>query len=113
MVDLLFELITLLTPSQTSLPFDTDIDVGFGIAVKTYLDDYIKPDVPKDEKTRMKNAYSSTFLPHAINFVEDLDVAFSFFDALHKGVKTLSDEEMKSEEKKTWDDAKAYLELRR
>ncbi|KAA8568957.1 hypothetical protein MFRU_017g01250 [Monilinia fructicola] len=96
-----------------SLPFDTDIDVGFGIAVKTYLDDYIKPDVPKDEKTRMKNAYSSTFLPHAINFVEDLDVAFSFFDALHKGVKTLSDEEMKSEEKKTWDDAKAYLELRR
>ncbi|KAB8296693.1 hypothetical protein EYC80_002114 [Monilinia laxa] len=96
-----------------SLPFDTDIDVGFGIAVKTYLDDYIKSDVPKDEKLRMKNAYSSTYLPHAINFVEDLDVAFSFFDALHKGVKTLSDEEMKSGEKKTWDDAKAYLELRR
>ncbi|KAI9640216.1 hypothetical protein NHQ30_011454 [Ciborinia camelliae] len=96
-----------------SLPFDTDIDVGFGIAVKTYLDDYIKSDLSKEEKQTMKNSYSSTYLPHAINFVEDLDVAFSFFDALHKGVKTLSDKEMNDAEKKTWDDAKAYLELRR
>lgn len=61
----------------------------------------------------MKNSYSSTYLPHAINFVEDLDVAFGFFDALHKGVKTLSDTEMKDAEKKTWDDAKAYLDSRR
>ncbi|KAJ8069399.1 hypothetical protein OCU04_003054 [Sclerotinia nivalis] len=96
-----------------SLPFDNDIDVAFGIAVKTYLDDRIKPDISKEEKQLMKNAYSATYLPHAINFVEDLDVAFGFFDALHKGVKTLSDTEMKDAEKKTWDDAKAYLDLRR
>lgn len=96
-----------------SLPFDNDIDVAFGIAVKTYLDDRIKPDISKEERQLMKNSYSSTYLPHAINFVEDLDVAFGFFDALHKGVKTLSDTEMKDAEKKTWDDAKAYLDSRR
>lgn len=54
-----------------------------------------------------------TYLPHAINFSEDLEVAFDFFDALHEGVKTLTDSEMHIVEKKTWDDASKYLESRR
>ncbi|KAM0147589.1 hypothetical protein ACHAQE_010219 [Botrytis cinerea] len=96
-----------------SLPFDNDIDIAFGIAVKTYLDDCVNPESLKEDKEKRVTRYANQYIPYAINFVEDLDVAFGFFDALYKGVKTLSDSEMKDAEKKTWDDAKAYLDARR
>ncbi|KAM3088260.1 hypothetical protein ACMFMG_002314 [Clarireedia jacksonii] len=96
-----------------SLPFGQDIDVAFGIAVKTYLDDYIKADSSAEEKLKLKNSYSASFVPHAVNFPEDLDVAFAFFDALHAGVKVLGKEELNEAEKKTWDDAGKYLAARR
>lgn len=52
-------------------------------------------------------------LPLSVNFPEDLDVAFGFFDALHQGVKTLGGNDMEAGDKKAWDAAKQYLDKRR
>lgn len=49
---------------------------------------------------------------YSINFTEDLEVAFDFFEALYAGVKTL-DSEMTPADKKAWNGAKVYLEKRR
>jgi len=56
--------------------------------------------------------YKETYLPQSVDFVSDLDVAFKFFDAVHDGVKTLGDE-ISEADKKAWDNAKAYLAVRR
>lgn len=95
-----------------SLPFSADIDIALGIAVKTYLDDYAKPDVAPEKRSQEKQAYKSKNLPNSENFEEDLDVAFKFFDAVHVGVKTLGDE-IGDADKAAWDGAKAYLAERR
>lgn len=94
------------------LPFATDINIGLGIAVKTYLDDYFKVDTPQAEREAIKQGYASKFLPNSVNIAEDLDVAFDFFNALHEGVKSLGDEIPKAD-KQAWDDAKEYLARRR
>jgi hypothetical protein len=95
-----------------SLPLLTDIDAGLGIAVKTYLDDFVDLQWTKEERATKKANYGEKFLPHGVNIKEDLDVAFEFFDAVHEGVKTLGDE-ITAADKRAWDDASAYLELRR
>jgi len=95
-----------------SLPFTTDVDVGLGIAVKTYLDDHCNPESSIEEREAIKNMYGETKLPYNVNFAEDLDVAFKFFDALHEGVKTLGDE-IEERDRGVWDAAKAYLAKRR
>lgn len=95
-----------------SLPFSTDVDIALGIAVKTYLDDFVKLDASKEDRHADKAKYVAKYLPHSINFAEDLDVAFRFFDAVYAGVKTLGDE-IGETDRKAWNDANAYLALRR
>jgi hypothetical protein len=95
-----------------SLPLGTDINVGLGIAVKTYLDDYVKLDTTPEQRAELKHSYAAKFLPNSVNIAEDLDVAFALFDAICEGVKTLGDE-VPQADKKAWEDAKAYLALRR
>lgn len=100
------------TNQTNSLPLNTDINVGLGIAVKTYLDDYLKLDTTAEQRAELKVSYAAKFLPNSVNISEDLDVAFDFFEALYEGVKTL-DGDIPVSDKKAWDDAKAYLALRR
>ncbi|KAF4626125.1 hypothetical protein G7Y89_g12037 [Cudoniella acicularis] len=95
-----------------SLPFSTDVDIALGIAVKTYLDDFVKLDASKEDREADKAKYVAKYLPHSVNFAEDLDVAFKFFDGVYAGVKTLGDE-IGETDRKAWDDANAYLALRR
>lgn len=97
---------------MNSLPLNTDINVGLGIAVKTYLDDYLKLDTTAEQRADLKVSYATKFLPNSVNIAEDLDVAFDFFEALYEGVKTLGSEILEGD-RKAWDDAKAYLALRR
>ena len=59
-----------------------------------------------------KKSYAEKFLPNHINIAEDFDVAFSFFDALHDGIKTLGPE-ISGNERTAWDNAKEYLAKRR
>ncbi|RYC64278.1 hypothetical protein CHU98_g1936 [Xylaria longipes] len=94
-----------------SLPFLTDTDVALGIAVKTLLDD-IGPDETAEQKAAKKADFPSKFVPFATNFYEDLDIACDFFNALHAGVKTLTNE-MPSGDRTVWDKAAVYLQLRR
>jgi len=95
-----------------SLPLATDINVGLGIAVKTYLDDYLKLDTTPEQRSELKRSYADKFLPNSVNIAEDLDVAFDFFEALYEGVKTLGNE-IPEGDKEAWDGAKAYLSKRR
>lgn len=89
-----------------------DINLGLGIAVKTYLDDYFKLETPQADRQTVKEGYAEKFLPNGVNVAEDLDVAFDFFNALQEGVKTLGDE-IPASDRKAWDDAKEYLAKRR
>ena len=65
-----------------------------------------------EQRQADKEKYVEKFLPHSINFAEDLDVAFNFFDAMYEGVKTLGDE-MGDADKKAWNNAEGYLSKRR
>ena len=91
---------------------NTDINVGLGIAVKTYLDDYLKLDTTPEQRAELKVSYAAKFLPNSVNIAEDLDVAFDFFEALYEGVKTLGGE-IPEADRKSWDETNAYLALRR
>jgi len=95
-----------------SLPFSKDIDTSLGIAVKTYLDDFFKAEWTPEEREANKAEYIKKYLPHSVNFSEDLDVAFKFFDAVYEGVSTLG-KEINEADKKVWDNAHAYLAKRR
>lgn len=96
----------------SSLPFSADVDIALGIAVKTYLDDFVKLDNSPEQREADKQIYKAKFLPQSVDFAGDLDVAFTFFDAVYDGVKTLGDE-ISGADKKAWDDAKSYLAVRR
>jgi hypothetical protein len=72
----------------------------------------LKLDTPVEQRQTDKEKYVEKFLPYSVNFPEDLDVAFSFFDAMYDGVKTLGDE-IGDADKKAWDTAKSYLSKRR
>lgn len=95
-----------------SLQFSEDIDTALGIAVKTYLDDFLKLEWSAEDRETKKAEYVEKYLPHSVNFKEDLDVAFKFFDAVYEGVKTFGDE-ISEADKNAWNLAKAYLEKRR
>lgn len=93
-----------------SLPFISDVDVGLGIAVKTYLDDHCTPGSSRAEKTAVKEKYARELIPHSVNFSEDLDLSFKFFDAVYAGVKALGDVVPDQE---LWKGASEYLAERR
>lgn len=81
-----------------------------GIAVKTWLDDFINTDVTAEDKLKLKNKFVEKQVPHSENFVDDLDLAFTFFDAVYAGVKTLGDT---IPDRAVWDGASSYLAARR
>lgn len=78
------------------------------------MDDYLDKTPPWDQSQRQENLpqYASKFLPQSVNFPEDLEVAFKFFEALYEGIKTLG-KEISDRDRKGWDAAKSYLEQRR
>ncbi|KAK3308108.1 nuclease-like protein [Chaetomium strumarium] len=92
------------------LPFLYDPDVALGIAVKTYFDDLLPNDPDKENKLRV---FPGIYVPYAVNFAEDLDVACNFFEALYAGVKTLDSKEIPVVDRVTWDKAAKYLASRR
>lgn len=94
------------------LPFLNDPDVALGIAVKTYFDD-ITPKDPPTTKAAKKQAFPGHFVPYALAFPEDLEIACSFFDALYAGVQMLDATEIPAADRITWDKAAEYLALRR
>jgi hypothetical protein len=59
-----------------------------------------------------KQTYAEKFLPNHVNIAEDFDVAFSFFDALHEGIKALGSE-ISEKDRNAWDSAREYLAKRR
>ena len=61
-----------------------------------------------EEREADKANYAKKLLPHSVNFAEDLDVAFEFFDAVYDGVKTLGTE-LSASDRTSWDNANAYL----
>ncbi len=64
------------------------------------------------EKVTSKHEYAHDFLPHAIDFPADIEVAFIFFASLTKGVMTLGKEDLSEEDRKVWIGALSYLEKR-
>lgn len=96
----------------TSLPLSTDIDIAFGIAVKTYLDDFVDVNASPEDKAAKKIKFPEKYIPFAVNWSEDLDVALNFFGAVHDGVKTLGDE-IGETDRKAWGDAKKWMEARK
>jgi len=94
-----------------SLPFGRDVDVGLGIAVKTWLDDHAKPGQTTDERKALKDGYKM-YLPYGENFSRDLDLAFGFFEALCKGVTALKGE-VSDADHKVWTSAHKYFSERR
>src|ERR1700712_545146 len=95
-----------------SLPFSKAVNTIFGIAVLTYLDDFLQLEWTPAQRKEKTPAWVKEYVRYSINFTEDLAVAFDFFEALCAGVKTL-DSELTSADKKAWNGAKAYLEKRR
>lgn len=53
------------------------------------------------------------YVPYAVSFTEDFNVACSFFDALHAGVKELSSNDIPATDRSAWDSAAQYLATRR
>lgn len=92
------------------LPFLYDPDVALGIAVKTYLDDLVPNDPHKEQKLQQ---FPGVYVPYAVSFTEDFDVACNFFDALYAGVKTLNAKDIPAVDRSAWDKAAEYLESRR
>jgi hypothetical protein len=95
------------------LPFLDDPHVALGIGVKTYFDDTDLPGYTREQKEEKKKAFVTPFLPYALNFAGDLDIACSFFDAIYAGVKTLDAPEMTPKQREEWDKAAQYLQIRR
>ncbi|POS87560.1 hypothetical protein EPUL_000916 [Erysiphe pulchra] len=95
-----------------SIPLSHSTNTIFGIAVTTYLDDFIKLDWTKAQREENKPVFAEKFIPHSSKFPEDLTVAFDFFDAVYEGVKSLR-EEISTAEKEAWHKASKYLHLRR
>ncbi|EAQ85945.1 hypothetical protein CHGG_07198 [Chaetomium globosum CBS 148.51] len=92
------------------LPFLYDPDVALGIAVKTYLDDLVPNDPHKSQKLE---EFPGVYVPYAVSFTEDFNVACNFFDALHAAVKELKPNDIPAIDRSAWDSAAQYLATRR
>lgn len=82
------------------LPFGHDNSTALAIAVKHWFDEQ-----------QEKEKYVNWPISYAEDSLEDLKLAFRFFDALMVGLKELSEKEVK--DLKVWKDAEKYLETRR
>ena len=94
------------------LPFLFDPDVALGIAVKTYFDDISAKD-SAESRAKRKADFPGMYVPYALAFDEDLDIACKFFDALYAGVKALDVKELSAVDRAIWDEAATYLDQRR
>lgn len=99
-------------PSLCRLPFLSDPDVALGIAVKTYFDE-VGAKTSAEVKDEKKKSFPSLYMPHALAFEEDLEIACNFFDAIYAGVKLLDSSAMPPSKRQAWDKAAEYLALRR
>lgn len=80
--------------------------------MKTFLDDYAQPGSSPDEKTTAKVNYVKDKLPHSVDFSEDLEMTFNFFNALYAGVSALGSE-IPGDDLDVWKGAQKYLADRR
>ena len=96
----------------SSLPFWSDPDVALGIAVKTYLDD-ANPADSAEQKAAKLAKFPDHFVPYAVAFHEDFEIACRFFLAIHAGVKAMDGgKEIPAADRATWDRAAVYLTQR-
>ncbi|KIH88373.1 xpg i-region protein [Sporothrix brasiliensis 5110] len=94
------------------LPFIEFPDAALGIAVKTFLDESFEDNTPEEKEAR-KQAFPAKFVPHATHPFEDIEIAFGLVEALHAGVQTLGEDEIKGDVKAEWERAKKYLDRRK
>ncbi|KAK1687971.1 hypothetical protein BDP55DRAFT_658244 [Colletotrichum godetiae] len=74
------------------------------------MDELPAGDVEKQQSVMQD--FPIRFFPYATNFKEDIQLAFAFFDAIHKGVQTLN-KEVSAADKAVWSTASKYLDQRR
>ncbi|GJC81870.1 uncharacterized protein ColLi_04708 [Colletotrichum liriopes] len=96
--------------SQT-LPFLHNPDIALGIAVKTLMDELPASESVEKRQARIED-FPGKFFPFATNFKDDVQLAFAFFEAIHKGVQTLN-KEVSAADKAVWSTASKYLDQRR
>jgi hypothetical protein len=65
-----------------------------------------------EAKARVRDSTIKRYFPQSLDVLGDLDVAFSFWDAVYEGVKT-SGNVIKDEDKKYWDEANEWLKTKR
>jgi len=95
-----------------SLPFMTDNNVALAIVVKTFLDEQSSSSESKEEHAHVKGRFVKYPVLHSTDELGDMETAFSFFDAVHAGVKALG-EEISDEDRIIWDETSKYLNERR
>jgi hypothetical protein len=69
------------------------------------------PDDP--HKSQKLEQFPGVYVPYAVSFTEDFNVACNFFDALHAGVKELNPNDIPATDRSAWDSAAQYLATRR
>lgn len=89
----------------------SDPDVALGIAVKTYLDD-VNPADSAEQKAKRLQLFPGTYVPFAVEFSEDFEIACEFFRAIHAGVKAYTGKEIPAADRAVWDRAAIYLSRR-
>jgi hypothetical protein len=97
-----------------SLPFLINNDCALGIAVSCYLVDVAStstPGKPASPEAKLKvKAHWQNVLQYSINYGDEVDQAFKFWDAVYKGIQVAGDE---FKERKLFDETDAWLsELR-
>jgi hypothetical protein len=73
------------------LPFLSDLDVGLGIAVRTFFDED-SPTFSKEERAQRLSEFPSVYMPYTTGLVKDMRLCWGFVDALCSGVSYLADE---------------------
>ena len=97
--------------SLPSLPFLGDQSLALAIAVKHFLDEGHTVRSGEDITEELKKKYADWPIKYADSCVEDMDKAFSFFNALREGVAKAPSSDVKDQE--MWDKAAVYLKERR
>jgi hypothetical protein len=82
--------------------------------VKSYLDElYTDADPTSPEvKERVREMAATRYFPQSTNLIEDLNTAFTLWDAVYDGMKN-SGSAVKEPEKSQWTEANEWLSARR
>jgi hypothetical protein len=87
--------------------------VALAIAVKTWLNDLTGVALTKAEKVEKMDMFPAAYVPYATHLWEDMEICYSFFDAIHAGVKTLDTKELSTSDCTDWNKAAEFLRKRR